>query len=107
MSWISLSQKKLYGENNFAEGARLHHRLVRARRIAERQLASDHRIERAVGEAGRNPGVDLREVCVVDVEQRHAEHRRIASHRLTRIDLDAAAVADDDDAAEFREQPEI
>ena len=35
------------------------------------------------------------------------EDRRVAPHRLARVDLDASAVADDDDAAVFGEQAEI
>ena len=41
------------------------------------------------------------------VEERHAQDRRVARHRLARIDLDAPAVADHDDAPVRREDVEI
>ena len=49
-------------------------------------------------------GVNLDELRLGDVEQRHAENGGVASHRLARVDLGLAAVADDDDAAVLREQ---
>ena len=77
------------------------------RGVGERELAADDRFQRAVGEARDHVGVDRRHVGIADVEQRHAENRGVFPHRLPRVDLDAGAVADDDDSAAVRDQPEI
>ena len=39
--------------------------------------------------------------------QRQAEHRDVLGHDLARVDLDAAAIADDDDAAAGRDDRQI
>ena len=78
-----------------------------ARRLRERKLAADDRIQRAAREAADDRGVDLDEIAVGHVEQRHAENGRVAAHRVARVDFDAPAVADDDDAAEPGEHAEI
>ena len=41
------------------------------------------------------------------VEERHAQDRRVLVHGEARVDLDVAAVADDDDAAPHRDHAEV
>ena len=58
----------LYRQNDFAVGARLHHRLVRSRRFGKRQFPADDRVQRATGQAGHDRGVDFAQVGLGSVE---------------------------------------
>ena len=67
----------------------------------------DERLQRAVLEAGHERGMRDGQLGRRDVEQQHAVDGRFTPHGAARVDLDAAAAADDHDASELREQREV
>ena len=83
------------------------HRDVRSRGLLQRKLASDDRPQRAVRERGDEVRVYPQDLIRRNVPQRHPQDRQLLPHRLTRVDLRAAAVADDDDAAAGLEQTQV
>src|SRR5690606_803625 len=83
------------------------HGAVRFWRIGERQLASYRGAQRAALERRAEPGVNLAVLVRGRRPQRRPQNRQLLAHRLARVDLDAAAVADDDDASLRGEQREV
>ncbi len=94
-------------QHDLSVGGRLENALVRLRRVAERQLHRHVRRQRAVVEARVERAIDLRPLVGRRVPQRHPDDGALLRHRLARIDLDAATIADDDDPAAEGERGEI
>ena len=94
-------------QNDLAAGAGLHHARMRKRRVFEWQLGTDDGIERAGLEAGDDRLMRAAQVIRRNSPQRQAKHRHVLGHDLPRVDLDAAAVADDDNPAAGRNHREV
>ena len=88
-------------------GPRLHDQLVRAGGVGERHLAADERVQRAILKTSCEGGMNLDEVGLGHVEQRHAEDDSIPAHRVAGIDLDTPATADHDDPPMLGKHAEV
>src|SRR5437667_4337747 len=83
----------LCGQDDLAEGTRLHDGRVRFGGVGHRDLASDEGSQRARGQAGHDGRVDGGQLGRRNVEERHAEDCGIAAHGGPRIDLDSTTTA--------------
>src|SRR5712691_12207116 len=97
----------LRNKNHFSGGAGFEYFFVGAHGFGERQLLTDDRAERPVGEAGGDPGVNFVFFRGSNTPQRESADGSAASHEFSRIDGDLAAVADDDDAASRGEELQV